>query len=191
MSEIANLDLGTNPFEEYAKQYSSRNIVGRLLKFSKGDYVVDNHELPLGTRLVALVDQTLVGWQKWEDNKPVDQKIGLLSEGFKPPQRDELGDDDQDMWETNSNGKPRDPWQFTNMLVMQDVEDKSTMYTFATTSRGGLDAIADLCRVYGRNVRSQPGRYPIVALKSDSYTHGNKEFGKIKVPIFEVVGWTE
>ena len=55
------------------------------------------------------------------------------------------------------------------------------------SSSGGLNAIADLCKVYGRKMREHPNEYPVVALKVGSYKHA--EWGKVHVPVFIVTGW--
>src|SRR4029078_9906099 len=88
------------------------------------------------------MDQLMVGWVKWVDNKPDQQEMGLLTEGHTPPARcamgdtDEaawevagrgkppsarsaMGDTDQAAWEVDASGKPRDPWQFTNYLILK------------------------------------------------------------------------
>ena len=92
-----------------------------------------------------------------------------------------------------TDGTPRDPWQFTNTLIMKEVgadgRDEEALFTFTTSSRGGLNCVGELCRVFGRQMRMRPDEFPIVELGVDSYKHSNPEFGKIKVPLMEVVGW--
>jgi hypothetical protein len=190
---VSNLDM--NYFETYAAQVTQKQIVGRLLKFNKGDYLAgeDNEELPIGTKLAANMDQLMVGWIKWVDNKPEQQIMGLVVEGYKPPKRTELGDDNEELWEEDSQGKRRDPWQFSNYLLMKEPGSARTsddeLFTFALSSRGGLNAVGELCKVFGKEMRKRPDEYPIVELKVGAYDHPNKEFGRIKYPILEVVGW--
>ena len=45
-----------------------------------------------------------------------------IAEGKPIPQREGLGDDDRNDWETDSNGTPQDPWQVCNTLPMKDPE---------------------------------------------------------------------
>ena len=179
-----------NPFEAYGNAASQRTIVGDLLKFSKGDYTAgqDDREIDEGTELVANMDQLLVGWVKWENNAPAEQIMGLISEGHAPPSRKTLGDTDEKEWDTDSQGRPRDPWQLTNYLLLK-VPGSDKLYTFTTSSHGGRNTIAELCKVYGKAMRQRPNEYPIIALNVDSYRHSNKEFGKIYTPKFDVVGW--
>jgi hypothetical protein len=194
--EVSNGDEngGLNYFEQYGNSASQKSITGRLLKFSKGDYLAgeDEEEIDADTTLVAIMDQLNVGWIKWEDNKPVQQIMGPVAEGYQPPRRNTLGDDDKDLWEVDSNGKPRDPWQFSNYLIMKDPGkngDPENLYTFATSSTGGRNAIGEVCKVFGKEMRRKPDEWPIIKLGVSSYNHSNKEYGRIKIPVLEVVGW--
>jgi hypothetical protein len=185
-------ESGSNPFEEIGNQ-AARRIIGQLLKFSKGDYLygAENDELPMGSKLIANMDQLLRGWIKWADNKPAEQVMGLVSEGFKIPKRDTLGDQDESEWELDDRGQPRDPWQETYYLVVRllDKDGKPTegndgLYTFTTASTGGKDAIIDLCSKYGKWMRMRPNDYPVITLDMEKYNHPNKQYGVIKKPKF-------
>lgn len=197
MNEVANRQTGTavanpndNYFQQYGDQVSQQTIVGKLLKFSKGDYLVgqDNEEMATGTKLVANMDEMMVGWIRWSDNKPTDHIMGRIADGYQPPKRNTLGDDDKDKWEVDNQGQQRDPWQFSNYLVMKEV-DGEELYTFTASSKGGLNALGELCKVYGKAMRQRPAEFPIITLGVDSYAHSNKSFGRIKFPVFEVTGW--
>lgn len=182
--------VGGNYFQAYGDQVSQRSIVGKLLKFSKGDFLVgeNNDEMEEGTELVANMDELMVGWIRWADNKPTDQIMGRVSEGYQPPRRNELGDDDKNQWEIDEQGQPRDPWQFSNYLIMKE-KGGDELYTFTTSSRGGLNAIGELCKSYGKSMRQKPDDFPVVTLKVGSYQHSNRAYGRIKFPIFEVTDW--
>ena len=195
-------DEVANPFEEVGRQ-APRRIVGDLLRFSKGDYLYgqDNAELPLNTRLIANMDQLLKGWIRWEDNKPAEQIMGLVVEGYKPPRRDTLGfgytpgvkDPDTSEWEVDeASGQSRDPWQETYYLLVRELdkdgqpkEGEEGLYTFTTATTGGKDAIIDLCAKYGKWMRVHTADYPVITLKMEKYNHPNKKYGVIKKPKFE------
>lgn len=200
MNELATQQHGTavghvggNYFQSYGEQVSQRSIVGKLLKFSKGDFLMgeDNEEVEEGTKFVANMDELMVGWIRWEDSKPTDQIMGRVSEGYQAPKRNTLGDDDKSQWEVDEQGRERDPWQFSNYLILKNPEGngEDDLFTFTTSSRGGLNAIGELCKAYGKAMRQRPDEFPIVALKVGSYQHSNKAYGRIKFPIFEVTGW--
>src|SRR5262249_11272580 len=131
-----------NPFEVYGESANNQRIVGKLLKFSKGDYLAgqDGEEVSIGTKFVAAMDTLTVGWIKWQHARPVEHRMGAIAEGYTPPPRSELGDTDEDKWDLDDRGEPRDPWQFSNYLILLDPKTKDA-FTFTTSSRGGLGAI--------------------------------------------------
>lgn len=182
---------GKNYFEQYADAQSQNRIVGDLLKFAKGDWTAgqDGEEVDEGTELVANLDELMVGWVKWEGGKPTDMRMGRVVEAYQPARRNELGDTDREQWERDDRGEARDPWQLTNYLILKEPGGEQ-LYTFATSSKGGMNAIGKLAGEYGKRIRQKPDEFPIVALGVDSYKHPNKAYGKIFTPEFKVVGWT-
>ena len=180
-----------NPYETYADDTDSQRWLGMLLKFTKGDFVVGRDAEPCAeTELVALLQGMMHGWVLWQDNQPADHKMGLVAEGFVPPARNTLGYLDREQWEIQ-NGKPRDPWQTGVYLPMISVKGED-VYTFATTSDGGRRrAIAPLTREYGQHIRTDPDEVPVIGLAQDSYMHPNREYGRIKYPLFPVKRWVK
>lgn len=187
-------EQNTNYFTQYGDQASQRTIVGSLLKFTKGRYFAgeDNDAVPLGTRFIANMNAFMVGWIRWEDNKPTDHVMGLLAEGYQPPKRSELGDNDKEEWERDEqNGQPRDPWQFANYLLLKryDADDDDSIYTFTTSSRGGLNELGALAKKYGKLMRQHENEWPVIEIGSDSYQHKIRSYGMIDTPVFKLVGW--
>jgi hypothetical protein len=181
---------GPDPFEAYANAVAPRTIIGTLLRFSKGDYVAgeEGKEIPNGSTFTANVDELLAGWVKWSGGKPVAHIMVRVAEGCTLPRREALGDSDVSHWEADSAGVPRDPWQFTNYLPLLD--EQGGIFTFATSSRGGLNAIGDLTRRYARHRRTgHRDVHPVIALDVGSYQHQNREYGRIKYPLFTPMGW--
>jgi hypothetical protein len=182
-----------NAFLTYGEAAGGGYIVGELLKFSKGDWLAgqENREIADMTKLVAVMDSLVVGWQRWENQRPVAYRMGLLVENFIPPPRDELGDTDEALWESDDAGDARDPWQPTNYLQLVDPKNPDAVFTFTTSSKGGLGAIAKLCREYGRTCEKEhrEGQYPIVMFSTGSYAHRDRALGRIKVPQLTIVGW--
>jgi hypothetical protein len=196
-----------NPFEDVGRE-GQRNIVGQLLKFSKGAYVAgqDNIELPMGTRFLCNTDHMLRGWIRWENNKPAEQIMGLISEGFVPPKRDSLGfgykpGDNEDTcdkseWEVDEqSGQSRDPWQVAYYVLLHELDGEGKplaadgIYTFTTQSKGGIDAVRGFCAAIGKWYRLKPDEYPIITAGYDQYEHPNPRFGWIKTPQF-IRGYT-
>jgi len=186
MNEVAK--QAPNYWEAYGEAASNRNIVGKLLKFSKGDWLagMDNETVPEGTLFVANMDEMLVGWIRWEDSMPKEHAMGRVSSGYQPSKRKDLGDIDEADWELDESGKPRDPWQFTNYLVMVEAET-GQLYTFTTSSKGGLGAVGELCKAFGRYMRQHPDVFPVVEIGVSSYQHRDRTRGRIKVPTFKII----
>jgi hypothetical protein len=181
-----------NFFLKYGRAATSRSIVGRLLKFNKfGEYKAgqEEEEIKRGTKLAAAMDTLQAGFVLWQDNRPVDAAMGRVVDGFIPPKRETLGHLDKSQWESFDDGRPRDPWQFTNEIVFVDPET-GELFTFSTSSRGGLDAIGQLCLKHGEHIRQKPDEVPIIALEVGSYQHSNRAYGEIRFPIFKIVGHT-
>src|SRR5262249_44756565 len=140
---------GTN--EEYRKRYleeiSPAGIVGDGIKFSKdGEFVrVGTDDKISGDReFRALVDQTLVGWHRFNgEGETPSREMGLLYNGYVMPKREDLGDNDQSQWEEGLDGHPADPWKHTIYLVLQAM-DTDELFTFITSSPTGRRACGKL-----------------------------------------------
>jgi hypothetical protein len=176
-----------DPYEVYADTTAPQDIVGKLLRFSKGDFLVgeEAEEIAPGSVLTANLDGLLTGWIRWWDGKKTDQAMQLVSENLAIPRREDLGETDRNQWELGSDGGPRDPWAFTVYLPLLGADEE--LFTFSTSSRGGHTAIGKLCRFYARSRKLKPECHPRVALQVDSYNH--HEYGRIKFPVFSVCGW--
>jgi hypothetical protein len=159
------LAVAGDPFEEYANAIAPTYIVGKLLRFSKGDFLAGegDDEITEGTMLTVNVDELTAGWIKWANGKPAEQIMVRVADGKAPPKRAELGDHDETTWELDAQGNRRDPWQFTNYLPMMD--DQGELYTFTTSSRGGLGAIAHVARRYAQHRRRHPDVFPKITLR--------------------------
>jgi hypothetical protein len=168
-----------------AAQEESGGGMGTLLKFDKGEYFIGNDPVTLGTEFVAHISQWARGWVKFVDSKPAEQRIGLVREGFKVAEREELGDLDETKWEKDATGKPRSPWSEQSYLPLENVAT-SEVLVFVSGSAGGRKAIARLGKTYAINRHCGQ---PIIKLSVSSYRH--KEFGKSFTPEFKIIGWTE
>jgi hypothetical protein len=156
----------------------------RLLKFVKGKYQTGDDEVPLGRQFIAHMDQLAHGWSKFLDGKVVEQRVGLIADGFRASEREELGDMDQSEWERDTAGKPRDPWVCQYYLALEDAET-GELLTFVTGTAGGNSAIGRLCGQFSRNAKNG---LPVIRLAASSYRH--KHYGRVEVPDFPVIGWT-
>src|SRR3974390_1437602 len=152
-NETATTDA-YDPYMDYGKTAARSNIIGKLLKFTKTGHWIygeNQEELPSNTRMIAHMGDLAVGWIKWDDGKPAETIMGFVrdrgSPRFQVPGRLELGDNDKADWPVDSDGRPRDPWQTSNWLILMD--QKGQLYTFSPTSKGGIQAVARLSDAYG------------------------------------------
>jgi hypothetical protein len=163
-----------------------------FLKFSKqGEYVVGNdiEVVPAGTQCIAHVEATEFGWKKWFNNRVIDTRMGRVADQFIPPQRDELGDTDQSQWELQDDGTRRDPWQFQGSVPLTRLDTQETL-NFATGSKGGLNCINRLTKIYGTRIQThQLAGQLIIELEADRYKH--HKYGWIFYPIMREAGWID
>ena len=62
-------------------------------------------------------------------------------------------------------------------------------FLFATSTRGGIGAIGAFAKAYGTVYRQKPGKLPVVELRASDYAHPNKAYGRVDVPVIELVDW--
>jgi hypothetical protein len=166
-----------------------------FMKFQKdGQWVVgiEADIVPRGTKAIAQVEDTEIGWRKWVDNSPVDKVMGRIADGFVPPARAELDDNDRAFWEQDDNGKSVDPWKPWAAIPLK-ICDSRESYLWESGSRGGLGAIYRTVKVYGRRMQAVAGKeHPgqlLIELQADKYKHSNSTYGWIWVPVLQTVGW--
>jgi hypothetical protein len=195
-TEMALPDTRT-PIQQYLDLVAPASIVGRMIRFDgKGGRFItpDNDEEVDGSiDFVALCDQTLIGWIKFNgEGNPPDKKMGLLYDHppFIMPPRNSLGDDDQTKWELGLDGKPADPWQHFQYLVLQN-GSTGELFTFTTSNITGRSAVGNLLKHYNRLQKTHPDQYPVVKLRPGGYKPRDPRRGDWQpTPVFVVVGKT-
>jgi hypothetical protein len=177
-----------DPFAAYGQEAASGS--GNFLKFSKGEWLLgqNDDEIALGRKLAANMGELSIGWIRWADGKPAERRMGLLAQGYKAEARDALGYTDQTTWEVDEQGKAKDPWNFTNELPLADPNTGEQM-TFSASSKGGIGAIGNLCKAYGKEYRQQGDKVPVLELGRDSYKHPT--YGKTYVPVLTIAEWVD
>jgi hypothetical protein len=175
---------------KYLDETAPASIVGRMVKFSKeGLFVTADDDQPIAedAEFIALADQTMVGWIKFNDDEPPTRVMGLLYDGFEMPARETLGDLDTSTWDMGLDGRPADPWSHQNYLVLQHGET-AELFTFVTSSKTGRRAVGNLLHHYNRMLRTYPGELPVVRLRTGGFEHRDERVGRVKTPVFQVVG---
>src|SRR5262245_40039147 len=180
----------SNPWIEIGAELD-KYLGAPLLKFTKqGEFAIsDVNTIADGTRCIAHCDLMEIGWVKWADGKPTgDRKVGLVADRLIPPQKSDLPDRDESLWEIQDDGERRDPWAFQMSVPLSLLDAGGETYKFTAGSKGGLRCLSALTRVYGKHIAEDKPGQPIVELQSDSYKH--RTYGKIFFPVMHVVGWT-
>jgi hypothetical protein len=139
-----------------------------------------NHEKWAGDPLDAML-----GHRKFE-NKISTYHIGRVADGFRPAEREQLGDLDERLWP-----KGKDPWEEIYLLPFWNVETREILL-FSATNGGSRSAVANLVGAYLNNVEVHPEdlhRVPLIELESDSYIskHGKQIF----YPVFSILSWID
>ena len=70
----------------------------KILKFKKGDYFIGEQKVPLLTKYIAHPEAWTKCWTKFEDNKVVDRRLYRVARGEKPPEREDLDEQDESTW---------------------------------------------------------------------------------------------
>jgi hypothetical protein len=189
--DVAVPDDNRSDVQRYLDEVAPASIVGRLIKFSKeGKFVTPDDDEPIadGVDCVVLADQTLVGWVKFNgEGQPPDRRMGLLFDNFVMPDRKTLGNDDVAKWEMGLDGRPQDPWQHHQYLVLQR-SNTGELFTYASSSLTGRRAIGNLLRHYTRLQKTHPDMLPVVRLRVGGFNHRDERVGWVNTPVLAVVG---
>jgi hypothetical protein len=154
----------------------------------------ERREIPTGTQLVAILNQTQVGFLRWTNGAADKAFLPLISNPDLKELRDSQGDADPSDWEEKTiGGQPKDPWQ--PAILLPFVNPKTCeAFTFSTSSLGGRRSAKQLIRGCVRQIRAAPettrNHLPLVELGESHYVHPtNKSVGKLFNPEFAVVDW--
>lgn len=182
---------GDSSITSYLDSIAPASISGRIVKFDgkRNGYVTSDDGKVLASELefIALCDQTLVGWVKFNKDTAPTKVMGLLYAGFKMPSREEMGDNDPRAWQPGLDNKPQDPWQHQIYMVLQETKN-AELFTFITSSATGRRAIGSLLRHFERMRRTHPGELPVIKLKVGGYDHKDSRIGWVPTPAFVPVG---
>jgi len=85
-NEVAIVDL-SDALMQYADAFAPQFIIGEMLRFSKGDWLVGDDTVAIGTTFTVAVDELMAGWIKWLDSKPVEHLMVRVADGATPKSR--------------------------------------------------------------------------------------------------------
>ena len=180
-----------DPFEAYANAVAPRTIIGTLLRFSKGDYLAgeEGKEIPNGSTFTANLDELLAGWIKWSGGRPIEHMMVRVAEGRTLPKREVLGDSDASHWEAAArachaiHGSLPTTFRYWTNKVGSSPSQRPHVV-------GSPLLVILLARLYARHrLAGHRDVHPMIALDVGSYLHPNREYGRIKYPLFTRMGW--
>jgi hypothetical protein len=160
----------------------------RLLKFKKGKYFIGDDEVPLGSEYLAHASQWVKCWIKFAGGKVAERKMGKVAEGYVPPEREVLGDNDQSKWELGLDNRPKDPWSLQYLLPLENLES-GDIVVFTTSSIGGRIGVSDLCKAFARRAKKGSRALPIIKLSTTDMQ--SKKYGDVPRPEFEITNWDD
>jgi hypothetical protein len=183
-NDVTKLDNGNDGWEDAAADFNNDVVRGDLIKCSDGHWTVGRDNAPIreGTCLVAI--GTAASWVKWRDNKPVEYRIRQRGEPM--PDRKDLGDTDENDWESGPDGKPRDPWQNTRFCYFTDPKS-AALFTYSTATWSGRSAVIGLGDQIMRMRTARPGATAHVEFQTRP---SQTKYGRKMVPVLKIVGWT-
>ena len=79
-----NTQVGTiAALTDYINNADPQQTIGKLLKFSKGEFLLgqDAEVIAEGTTYVVAADMVLTGFIRWDNGKPVEHKLVRISSG--------------------------------------------------------------------------------------------------------------
>jgi hypothetical protein len=167
-----------------AAEIESQVLRGKLLKFADWRWTkgTESDEVEEGTQLVAI--GTAAAQVKWAGGKPV--QYVARQPGKMLPHRDELGDNDESLWELGPDDSPRDPWQNTRFVYFLDPISME-MLTFSTSSGGGRSAVINLAdQIKRMRELGRSSALPVVELSAEKM---QTKFGLKSKPMFKIVKW--
>jgi hypothetical protein len=195
LAKTAQLPENLEAYERYTADVTE--FFGDLLLHNgkTGGYTAgrDKDKVALGTELVFILTETMVGYNRFTDGSPEHALVPLASNPDLKALRATLGDLDPDKWvEKTIGGLPKDPWLSSVLIPCIDPKTLDA-YTFSSTSLGGVRAGKQLIRGCVKQVRAAPettrNHLPLVALSESSYAHPSKQVGTIFNPVLEVADW--
>ena len=146
----------------------------------------------LNTTFIAHLDETRKGWIRFngEGNPPSIVSVGIYEDAALP-ERDELGDTDQSLWERDKfRGEPVDPWQPEYRVPIVATSADGTIYELTSRSLTSTFAFRALLDRYGRHPQRKKGLLPLIKLQIGSY-HNHKLGTDKPKPVYQIIGWCQ
>lgn len=171
------------------------SLLGKsLLRLARSGHWVfgqNNEPLPENVRVIVNPASIASGYIAWYNGEPEHEYMKPITEG--PVDISTLPADLKSGTTPPGKDIPSGRGWETQLAADMVTEDEVPLQLqYKTSSKGGVRAMLNLAGDIAKAVAEDERRsYPVVELKTDSYTHKNREYGKIYVPDFKVVGWLD
>lgn len=183
--DVANIDALVNQIESAAGDLTSGGT--QYLKFIKGEWVIGREQDTFpenGFEAVPNLPEIQFGWVCWKDRQLIDEVwVGL---GEELP-------DKATLTEHGPYTQQNDGWQKNvkfqmNILPAMGVEG-NILAQFTGSSGGAQRAVGEMIKSWVQEMRTgkHNDEVPVVRFTAGSYRH--KEYGKIPVPLMDIVRW--
>lgn len=154
-----------------------------FLKFTKAGawiYGMEGDEIDQDDVLAVDPSSFTVGWQGWNDGRPVNGPNVSVHDVAKLPKEAELDvipAGDMNGWSSQ-------------LGVSMRTMGEGTSIIYNVTSHGGKKAVTKLMQDIGEGLKAHPSvPVALVKLTGDKYKH--KSYGWIHTPVLQVVGWAD
>ena len=135
-----------------------------------------------GQRWAGTIADTMVGYQHVEKGKSPTYIVGRVSDGYVPPDREELGD-------LPEPGE-KDPWTPATWLPFWHLETREVLL-FHAANDGSRKAVGNLVQAYADHRKAHPDQAdydPLIELNADHYAGKHR---RIFYPLLDIVDWVQ
>lgn len=192
MDDQNNKSITTRGAEVENIENEARSDAGfdPFLTFKKGDYFISDDGVALGTEFIAHAIGWTKVWRKYDGEQVVERRVYRVAKGERPPEREDLDDwPGTENWPVGDDGKAYDPWALQYLVPFENPETGEVV-VFTTRSIGGRRAVADLCKAWTTRTKKITNcGQPKIKLAVTDFP--SKRYGKVKRPLFTVIGWDD
>jgi hypothetical protein len=148
----------------------------------------DGVEVPAGTKFVAHLHETQRGFINFSHDGPPDVRMVRIGENAETPERDALGDHDQNLWPIGLSGGKEDPWKEQFAIPMQRHDAGGELFIYVARGSVAMNSVKNLLGSWRWHPNRQNGLIPVIEIKNGTYP--SKRFGGLKPkPVLAIVDW--
>ena len=150
----------------------------QYLKFNKGEFLfgLEENIVEPDERFAVNMHTLAKGFICWADGQVLGEEMVPVVSG-----RSLRKSDLEDFTDECGEWREQSSVEFTSLAT-------GDVLLFKTSSHGGRNALATLAKAFSDRMKSGEATVvPVIEMHADSYRH--KSYGKVHVPVFEIVDW--